>query len=546
MLALPASTSAAGIGGVARISDRQEQRSCDYATRHDSAATRRRHTAACDRVSSSSARSLPQTASAGYQNPVYDFSFPDPGVLQNGTSDYYAYSTSSGFPALHSSDLVHWESVGKALPDRPSWVVPSGDSHPWAPSVLRAPSACPGTQSPGCYFLYYTGLSGVHSPATHCVAVAWSPTPAGPFTDLGPIQAADGALDRSGRPPGCGDDAGYSSIDPAPFVDPAGGSYLYLTTNRRCDAPTTAECPFAPTVSVIPLDGDLMRAAGRRTPLFAGTPGTWEQEPSQEPKVENPWMEKRGSTYYLFYSGGDYRRAYGMGYATASSPIGPFAKAPINPILRQTGEVLSPGGGSVTKGPQGGDWMVYHGRAGGYTAPRTLRIDPLAWKSDGSVTVLGPTTGPQPGGRRAVAVPAPASPRPPPTPARTRPTLASIEAALAADLAVVATDLRRAGIGKLVRRRGFRARELDALLAGRFSATLTGAARGAGVARKRLLAKGSQSVAAAGRYVMSLKLSRRGRRLLLRDRSAKVTLTIAFRDIHGRTTAQRKSLRLRR
>jgi hypothetical protein len=39
--------------------------------------------------------------------------------------------------------------------------------------------------------------------------------------------------------------------------------------------------------------------------------------------------------------------------------------------------------------------MVYHARAGGYTQPRTLRIDPLVWKKNGSVTVRGPTTGPQ-------------------------------------------------------------------------------------------------------------------------------------------------------
>ena len=82
-----------------------------------------------------------------------------------------------------------------------------------------------------------------------------------------------------------------------------------------------------------------------------------------------------------------------MGSATATSPAGPFKKASINPILRQTADVLSPGGGAVTRRPQGGDWMVYHGRAGSYAAARTLRIDPLVWKKEGSVRVQGPTTG---------------------------------------------------------------------------------------------------------------------------------------------------------
>ena len=163
-VALPAPASAAGIGGVTRISDRQEQRSCDYAAEHGSVTERRSRADACDRVRSPSARSAAAPPPTSYQNPVYDFSFPDPGVLQSGASDYYAYSTGAGFPVLHSTDLVRWQPLGKALPGRPSWVVPTGDSHPWAPSVLRSPAACPETQSPGCYLLFYTGLSGVHRP----------------------------------------------------------------------------------------------------------------------------------------------------------------------------------------------------------------------------------------------------------------------------------------------------------------------------------------------------------------------------------------------
>jgi hypothetical protein len=54
-----------------------------------------------------------------------------------------------------------------------------------------------------------------------------------------------------------------------------------------------------------------------------------------------------------------------------------------------------PGGGSFTIGPHGGDWLLYHGRSGDYSQPRSLRIDPVYWNSSGAVTVRGPTTGPQ-------------------------------------------------------------------------------------------------------------------------------------------------------
>ena len=402
LLAAPAGARAA-VGGVTDISDRQEAESCRYAITKAPASKRLKYSDACRTATSVeraiSARAALSTASFSYENPVYGSAFPDPGALHNSSTDYYAYATGGGFPIIKSSDLVHWEHVGRAFSTRPSWVVQSGDWHPWAPSVLRSPKSCPGTTSPGCYFMYYVGLSAQHTPAMQCVGVAWSLTPAGPFTDLGPIQAEDGSTDLAGRPPGCGDAGGYSNIDPAPFVDDDGSVYLYVSTGRRCLQPTTGSCPYEPAISVLPLAGTPIKAVSERKPLFGATPNSWEQEPGHAAVVENPWMEKRGTTYYLFYSGGEYRASYGMGYATATSAMGgtahsAFAKSPLNPILPETAAVLSPGGGSVTAGPDGGSWLVYHGRAGDYTQPRTLRIDPLFW-SGSSVMTPGPTTGPQ-------------------------------------------------------------------------------------------------------------------------------------------------------
>ena len=51
-----------------------------------------------------------------------------------------------------------------------------------------------------------------------------------------------------------------------------------------------------------------------------------------------------------------------------------------------------PGGGTTVAGPGGGDWIVYHARAATDPAQaRTMRIDPLRFGDDGSVTVGGPT-----------------------------------------------------------------------------------------------------------------------------------------------------------
>ncbi|MGE5636002.1 MAG: family 43 glycosylhydrolase [Nocardioidaceae bacterium] len=334
------------------------------------------------------------TAAAGYQNPVFS-RFPDPMVLDNNRSrgDYYAYATGNNFPNVRSADLVHWQAAGSAFTSRPSWVVQSGDYHPWAPSVLQLDTPCPEENAGPCYVMYYTGLGAGITPAANCVAVATATRPGGPFRDLGRLEDLNRSRDQSGRPIGCGDDRGYGNIDPAPFVDSDGQAYLYVSTDFRCAAPAPqSTCPLAPTISVIPLTADRLHAAGPRQELFTGT-DNWEQAGGVK-KVENPWMERRGSTYYLLYSGGDWQVAYGMGYATGPSPTGAFDKAAANPILTPTADVRGPGGGSATTGPQGGPWLVYHGFQIG-TDTRQLRIDPVSWSADVTLSINGPTSTPQ-------------------------------------------------------------------------------------------------------------------------------------------------------
>jgi beta-xylosidase len=359
----------------------------------------------CNGCSSGTAYGSDQTlTTGGYKNPVSGSTdTPDPYVLDDAGQhrSYWAFTTGNLFPVLHSTDLVHWTTQGTAMSTLPSWVVQSGDWHPWSPSVIQAPEACPGTASSSCYVMYYVGFSQKwHG---NCVAVATSTQPGGPYTDQGPL--SDGTPDALGRPLGCGDNQGHGMIDPSPFVDPATGqAYLYASEDYACP-PASSSCTSSnsvlrPTISVVPLTSGLLSASGARVPLFSGDPGSWESAGVATPTVEGPTMAFHNGTYYLLYSGGNWRGAYGMGYATAVSPTGPFTKAPQNPILTETVTVFSPGGGdtSVT-GPHGGAWTVYHGRQGSVSAPRTLRIDPFSWRSSGSgldVPVIGgPTDTPQ-------------------------------------------------------------------------------------------------------------------------------------------------------
>jgi Glycosyl hydrolases family 43 len=342
----------------------------------------------------------PPVPEGGYQNPVFASpGAPDPGVLDVGSahSDYFVFHTGGRFPMLRSPDLVNWTPAGTALQARPGWAASTGDWNPWAPSVIERDGPCPGAGGPRCFVMFHVARHGTLVPPTNCIGVAVSPLPEGPYRSLGPLTFTDGRLDASDRPPGCGDDAGYSNIDPAPFVDDDGQAYLYLSTGRRCETPApNAECPWDRWISVIPLEDDLLTASGPRQPLFNATTPGWEVG-SFGPVVENPWVVKRGSTYLMLYSGGAYTGRYGMGYATSNSPIGPYVKSASNPVLAEAEGVLSPGGGMPVTGPRGGDWLVYHGRRGNRANPRELRIDRLHFPTESTLTVDGPTSAPQPG-----------------------------------------------------------------------------------------------------------------------------------------------------
>lgn len=302
-------------------------------------------------------------ARAEYRNPVFARDFPDPMILRVGAV-YYAYGTTTAwqplghlFPILRSSDLVHWQYIGDALAVAPSW----GDGDWWAPDVIARH---------GLYYLFYVGKS--LTTGLHCIAVATSRSPRGPFADHGTI--------------GCGDAQGQGYIDPDPFIAPDGRAYLYFSVDS----------PYH-SISVLALSADLLRASGPRKELFTLSQ-PWEHG-RYFSTVEGPFMVLHQGTYDLFYSGNDWQHNYAMGYATAPSPLGPFTKYAHNPVLRGTAAVTGPGGGSLIQVPHHGWWLAYHAWSGGpgYAngGVRTLRIDPVFWHGS-TVQVDGPSTTPKP------------------------------------------------------------------------------------------------------------------------------------------------------
>ncbi|NUQ19186.1 MAG: family 43 glycosylhydrolase, partial [Sphingomonas sp.] len=93
-----------------------------------------------------------ETSQHLYQNPVLDCDFPDPAIVHADDGYYYVYGTQSlrggrwiNIQVARSKDLVHWDYLGDALPEKPEWAQTTQDF--WAPSVIFDGST---------YFMYYS------------------------------------------------------------------------------------------------------------------------------------------------------------------------------------------------------------------------------------------------------------------------------------------------------------------------------------------------------------------------------------------------------
>jgi GH43 family beta-xylosidase len=313
-----------------------------------------------------------------YQNPVYPYDFADPFVLKTGDA-YYAYGTAAPgpdgrpFPVLRSTDLIKWERLGGALEPLTN---PSARSY-WAPEVAGRE---------GRYYLYYSASTS-DSDEHHRLRVAVSEKPEGPFVDTGKLVVPQ---------------LGFT-IDASPFRDPATGEwYLYFATDYEDDD------PHGTGLSVVRLSDDMMTAATDPKPVVRAKADWQVYERNRNYKgrvwtkwhcVEGPSVFAHGGRYYCLYSGGAWHGDdYGVGFAVADHPLGPwtddFAQHGAYVLKGVPQKVIGPGHNSTTVGPDGRTLvMVYHAWDVAKTA-RRMCIDPIVWTPEGP-KVDGPSTAPR-------------------------------------------------------------------------------------------------------------------------------------------------------
>jgi beta-xylosidase len=272
--------------------------------------------------------------------------FADPTIFtENGK--YYLTGTRSkapmGFSVLESTNLTDWKttsdkSVHMLLePGKDVF----GERGFWAPQILK---------DKGKYFLTYTANEQVVIASSNTLTGKYSQTVAEPI------------------------DGSKKNIDSYIFKDDDGKYYLYHVRFNRGNFLWVGEFDFK---------------AGKIKPetlkqCFSNTE-PWETTPNykSDPIMEGPTVIKMKGVYYLLYSANHFRNIdYAVGYATATSPYGPWTKHPGNPIIHRSivGE-NGAGHGDLFFDKKKNPYYVYHVHySETEVAPRRTRIVPLKFK----------------------------------------------------------------------------------------------------------------------------------------------------------------------
>lgn len=265
---------------------------------------------------------------AEYQNPLMPGNLADPSVIRHD-GVFYLYATGevegdNGTRVYTSTNLVDWQAGPVVF--RP------GAPHVWAPDVWRDPSS-------GRFHLYYT--------VNQTVGVADADGPLGPFTMRHKF------FNRA--------------IDAHLFRDDDGRLYLYFV-----------QLPGF-RITVQPMASPTEPAGERR--VILEPQAEWEKRSGHV--TEGPWLIKHQGRYYLLYSGsGADTPNYAVGYAVADHPMGPFTRAPHNPIIQRSEGLFGPGHGCAVQDDAGRWWHVYHQKTSDRVEwSRFIALDPL-WFDD--------------------------------------------------------------------------------------------------------------------------------------------------------------------
>ncbi len=270
-----------------------------------------------------------------YKNPV---PLGDPFIMLYDNV-YYAYGTNAenGIEVYTSDDLLTWKKEPVlALDKKDSWA----DRWFWAPEVYYI-------KEKNKFFMYYSADEHI------CVATADSPL--GPFVqDVKEPMMAD-----------------EKCIDNSLFVDDDGKPYLYF--DRFNDGLN---------IWVAELESDLKTIKTETLTKCINVSQAWEEV---WPRVnEGAFITKHKGIYYLTYSANSYESPfYGVGFATATSPMGPWTKYEKNPILQKPDSLVGVGHSAMFRDKAGQLKIVFHAHHSKDSIhPRAMYIADVSFTDD--------------------------------------------------------------------------------------------------------------------------------------------------------------------
>lgn len=261
---------------------------------------------------------------------------------------YYAYGTrTNGFEVYISDDLEHWRRGDRlALSPQDSW----GTKWYWAPEVYYI-------ESEKKFYMFYT--------VDEHICVATSDNPEGPFVqdEKKPIREE-------------------KSIDASLFMDDNGKAYLYFVRFTGGNV-----------IWGVEMNSDLKSVKEETFRECIKADASWELQ--QAKVAEGPSLLKRNGVYYLIYSANHFRsQDYAVGYATATSPLGPWRKYVGNPILCRdkdvVGGLVGTGHGAPFLCRDGSYKYIYHAHSSvSRVEPRTSYLNDLIFGDDGVISIVG-------------------------------------------------------------------------------------------------------------------------------------------------------------
>lgn len=272
-----------------------------------------------------------------YTNPVLNFVFADPAVIKAPDGWFYAYATRTwheekemvNLQIAKSKDLVYWEYLADGMPIKPTWA--DSTNQFWAPDI----------HYDNCEQTYYLYFASAHNGTNrHCIGIATSKSPTGPFTD-------------TGHPLVCG--RGYTHIDPMVFEDPKSGKKYILSGSDH-----------AP-IQIQELSGWTELAPGSNPhSLLIPT----KNKGDYDSMLEGPWLIYHDGYYYLFTSGDNccgIHAHYALMVARSKNLMGPYEKfegvdgSGNGVILEKNDHWFAPGHNAIITTDHGKQyWTLYH------------------------------------------------------------------------------------------------------------------------------------------------------------------------------------------